>query len=359
MRIGLFGFPGTGKSTLFRLLTGAAAPAHHAARGEAQIGISRVPDARLDKLAEMHRPKKVTQATVEYLDLPAVEKGHAADVLPLDQLRTADALAHVVRAFEDEALPHAEGPIDPARDVATLETEFILADHSIAERRVEKLDLLARKTNRDEDKRELELMRKVLGHLERETPLRNVAFDDAERMALRGYTFLSQKPLLIVVNAGEADAARLDEGAAAFGLADLVGRQATEIVALSAKIESELSELAAEDRRAFMADLGIRESALDRMIRASYRLLGRMAFFTAGEPEVRAWTISHGTTARAAAGVIHSDIERGFIRAETVSYEDLVAAGSWAAARERGTLRLEGRDYIVRDGDVILFRFNV
>ena len=359
MRIGLFGFPMTGKSTLFHLLTGAAPSAHHAARGEAQIAVSRVPEARLDRLAAMYRPKKTTPATIEYLDLPAVEKGHAADVLPLDQLRTADALAHVVRAFEDDAVPHTEGSLDPARDVATLETEFILADHSIAERRVEKLDLLARKTNRDEDKRDLELMRKVLSHLEREIPLRNVEFDEAERLGLRGYTFLSLKPLLIVVNAGEGDAARLGEGASAFGLDGVAGRPATEVVALSAKIESELAELSPEDRRAFMADLGIRESALDRLIRASYHLLGRMSFFTAGESECRAWTIPRGTHARTAAGVIHSDMERGFIRAEVVTFDDLIAAGSWGATRERGTLRLEGRDYVVRDGDVIVFRFNV
>ena len=359
MRIGLFGFPMTGKSTLFHLLTGAVPPAHHAARGEAQIAISRVPDARLDRLVELYRPKKTTPATIEYLDLPAVEKGHTADVLPLDQLRTADALAHVVRAFEDDSVPHTEGAIDPARDVATLETEFILADHTIAERRVEKLDLLARKTNREEDKRDLELMRKVLSQLEREIPLRNVEFDEHERHALRGYTFLSLKPLLVAVNAGEADASRLGEGAAAFGLGEIASRPATEVVALSAKIEGELAELGPEDRRAFMADLGIRESALDRLIRASYHLLGRISFFTAGDTECRAWTISRGTNARTAAGTIHSDMERGFIRAEVVTFEDLIAAASWGAARERGTLRLEGRDYVVRDGDVIVFRFNV
>lgn len=359
MRIGLFGFPMTGKSTLFHLLTGTERSAQHTGRGEAQIGVSRVPDKRLDGLAKMYDPKKYTPATVEYLDLPAMEKGQAAEVLPLDQLRTADALAHVVRGFEDESIPHTEGSIDPARDVATMETEFLIADLSIAERRFEKLKLQASKTAREDDKKELELMGKVVDHLEREIPLRNVAFDDAERMRLRGYTFLSLKPLLIVVNAGEDAAGRLDEGPAAFGLEEFATHPATEVVALSAKIEAEISDLEEADRLAFMEDLGIGESALARMIRASYLLLGVISFFTAGEPEVRAWTIRKETTARGSAGTIHSDMERGFIRAEVIAYDDLLTAGSWAGGREKGTLRLEGREYVVKDGDVILFRFNV
>jgi GTP-binding protein YchF len=358
MRIGLFGFPQTGKSTLFRILTGSPA-ALHAGRGEAQVGITRVPDERLARLAEMYSPKKTTPATVEYLDLAGMEKGEAAKVLPLEQLRLADALAHVVRGFADDAIPHGEGEIDPARDVATMETELILADHSVAERRIEKLELAAKKTNREEDKRDLELFRSVMSHLEREVPLRNVEFSEAELRTLRGFTFLSLKPLLVVVNADEQDASRLDLGAAAFGLEPLADKPSTAVVALSAKIEAEIAQLDAADAASFRADLGIREPALDRMIRASYRLLGRVSFFTAGEDECRAWTIRSGTTARAAAGTIHSDIERGFIRAELVAYEDLIAAKSWTGARDRGTLRLEGKDYVVKDGDVIHFRFNV
>ncbi len=358
MRIGLFGFPKTGKSTLFRLLTGGAPPIH-GGRGEAQIGVTRVPDPRLDRLAQMYRPKRVVPATVEYLDLVGVEKGEAASVLPLEQLRTTDALAHVVRAFDNETVPHAEGDTDPARDAATMETELILADHSIAERRIEKLLPLVMKANRDEDKQELELMKKALSNLEREVPLRDVEFTEQERLRLRGFTFLSQKPLLIVVNADESDAARLAEGAAAFGLESFVERRATGVVALSAKIEEEIAQLAPADAGAFRSDLGIREPALDRMIRASYELLGQISFFTVGEDECRAWTIGRQTTARSAAGVIHSDIEKGFIRAEVVAYDDLIAAGSWSAARERATLRLEGRDYILEDGDISHFRFNV
>jgi len=358
MRIGLFGFPMTGKTTLFGLLTGAEAPAH-ATRGEAQIGVTRVPDPRLDQLSAMYSPKKTTPATIEYLDLAGMEKGEAAKVLPLDQLRTADALAHVVRAFHDESIPHVEGAIDPARDAATMETELILADHTVAEKRVEKLELMVRKTNRDEDKKELEVLRKVVSTLERDTPLRNVEFNEAERRLLRGYTFLSLKPMLVVVNADESDAAKLSDGAAGFGLLALTDKPATAVVALSAKIEAEIGQLDSDDATAFAADLGITEPALDRMIRASYDLLGRISFFTVGEDECRAWTIRRSTTARAAAGTIHSDLEKGFIRAEVVAYDDLLAAGDWNAAKANATLRLEGKEYAVKDGDIVHVRFNV
>ena len=358
MRLGLFGFPQTGKSSLFRLLTGASVAAP-GARDAVQIGVSKVPDARLARLSEMHKPKKTTPATVEYMDLVGVEKGEAADALPLEQLRTVDALAHVVRGFRDEAVPHAEGAIDPARDAATMETELILADHTIAERRLEKLEMAVKKAGRDEDKKDLETLKRCLAALEKETPLRNLEFSDEETKRLRGFTFLSLKPLLLVVNADETDAGKLAAGAAAFGLTALAGQPNTEVVALSAKIESEIAQLDAADAAAFRAELGIAEPALDRMIRASYHLLGRISFFTTGEDECRAWTIRRGTVARQAAGVIHSDIEKGFIRAELCAYDDLVAAGSWAACRDRGTLRLEGKDYVMKDGDVVNFRFNV
>jgi len=357
MRIGLFGFPMAGKSTLFRLMTGVEPPAF-AKNGEARVAIARVPDPRLERLIAMYGPRKRTPATVEYLDLVGVEKGQAAKLLPLEQLRTVDALVHVVRAF-DGGVPRAKGSADPASDVAAMETEFILADLIVAEKRAEKLELQVAKTNRDEDRRELELFRRVIRALEQETPLRNLEFSEQELFQLRGYTFLSLKPLLIAVNADETDASRLAAGAATFGLGEIASRPQTVVVALSAKIEAEIAELDAADARAFMADLGIEEPALDRMIRASYHLLGCVSFFTVGEDECRAWTIRRGTPARAAAGTIHSDLERGFIRAELVRYDDLVSAGSWGACRDRGTLRLEGRDYVMQDGDVVNFRFAV
>lgn len=358
MRIGLFGFPQTGKSSLFSLLTGASAGTT-GGRDAVQVGVAKVPDPRLDTLSAMHKPKKTTPATVEYMDLAAIEKGEAADVLPLEQLRTVDALAHVVRSFRDESVPHVEGTIDAARDAATMETELILADHTIAERRLEKLEHAVKKSNRDEDKKDLETLRKCLGALEKEMPLRGLEFSDEETRRLRGFTFLSLKPLLVVVNAGESDAAKLEEGGGAFGLATFAARPNTEVVALSAKIEAEIAQLDRADADAFRAELGIRSPALDRTIRASYHLLGCVSFFTAGEDECRAWTIRRGTKARQAAGAIHSDIEKGFIRAELCAFDDLVAAGSWAACRDRGTLRLEGKEYVMQDGDVVNFRFNV
>ena len=338
MKIGLFGFPMTGKSTLFQILTGVE-PSAHAAPGEAQLGMTKVPEPRLDKLVAMYSPKKTTPATVEYLDLAGMEKGQAAKVLPLDQLRTADALAHVVRAFEDENIPHSETSIDPARDVELMETEFILADHTVAEKRREKLALQVKKTNQPEEKKELALFERVVASLEEETPLRNVEFNEDELRSLRGYTFLSLKPLLVVVNAGEADAGKLDQGPAAFGLETIATKPDTEVVALSAQIEAEISQLEDDDAASFRADLGIEEPALDRMIRASYHLLDRISFFTVGEDECRAWTIRRGTVARKAAGAIHGDIERGFIRAELIAYDDLVEAGSFNAGKEKGTLR--------------------
>jgi GTP-binding protein YchF len=351
MKIGLFGFPLTGKSTLFQLLTGVDASLQRAAHGEGLAGISRVPDRRLDRLAELFESPERVPATVEYVDVAGMEKGQAVRVLPLDQLRTADALAHVVRAFE--------GDTDPARDVAAMETELILADQIIAERRIRKLEPLVMKANRDEDKLELELLRRIVSTLEEETPLRDSKLLDHELQLISGYTFLSLKPLLIVVNASEADSSKLADGASSFGLQAFASRPANEVVALSAKIESEIAELDAGDAAAFMAELGIEEPALDRMVRASYRLLGRISFFTRNDKECRAWTIREGTVARAAAGAVHSDMERGFIRAELVAYDELISAGSWISCKEQGILRLEGKDYVMQDGDVVNFRFNV
>lgn len=358
MRIGLFGFPMTGKSTLFKLLTGAE-PVAGSGRGEGQVAVTKVPDPRLERLSAMYNPKRTVAATIEYLDLAGMEKGEAAKVLPLDQLRVVDALAHVVRAFESDAVPNSQGDVNPLRDAMSMETELILADLITAERRVEKLEPLVMKANKDEDKKELEVIRKVIAALESETPLRNVEFNDLEASRLRGFTFLSMKPLLLIVNADESDAGRLESEADPFGLAEFASRPHTGVIALSAKIEEEIAQLDEADAVTFREELGIKEPALGRVIRASYDLLGKISFFTVGEDECRAWTIDRGTTARRAAGAIHSDIEKGFIRAEVVAYDALVEAGTWNAAKEKGTLRLEGKEYVVQNGDISHFRFNV
>lgn len=355
VRIGLFGFPKTGKSTLFRLLTGASATSHGP---HLQVGVARVPDSRLERLAAVYRPKKVTPATVEVLDSAPVGRGRAGGVFPLDALVTVDALAHVVRAFRDPAVPHVAGNVDPARDVGLMETELLLADHAIAERRIAKLRPLAAKTRREEDVKELALLERCLAAVEREVPLRGLDLGEEDQKRLRGYTFLSLKPLLVALNVDEADAARLGEGPAAFGLGLLEGRPRTAAVVASAKIESEIAALDPAEADSFRRELGIERPALDRLVEAFTRLLDRVCFFTVSEEECRAVAVRRGTRAREAAGAVHSDMERGFIRAEVVAWEDLVAAGSVSACRHAGTLRIEGKDYVVRDGDVLHFRFS-
>jgi GTP-binding protein YchF len=358
MKAGILGLPLVGKSTLFQLLTGTKAPLA-GARPEPRVGIARVPDARVLALARIFHPKKTTLATVEYVDVPGVAKGSGSALVDLPALRGVDAFVHVVRAFESATVPHPEGSVDPRRDAEMLELELILADHGTVERRLERLEANIKKAHKAEDVSERELFLRLKAALEAEQPLRALPLAEEERKRLRGYALLSEKPLLLVVNLGEQairDAASVLE---ACGIAAFAARPRVAVCAVSAPIESEMAELPAEDARAFREDLGLAEPGLERVIRSTYELLGLVSFLTAGEDECRAWTIPRGTRALAAAGAIHSDIERGFIRAQVVAFDDLIAAGSLAACRERGTLRLEGRDYEVKDGDVIEFKFNV
>jgi GTP-binding protein YchF len=359
MKVGIIGLAGVGKSTLFQLLTGAPA-APPGGRPEARVGIARVPDPRVDALARLYAPKRKTPATVEYVDVPGVAKGQGSALVDLPALRGVDALAHVVRAFESESVPHPEGSVDALRDATMLELELILADLGSVERRLERLEAGIRKANRAEDVAERALFQRMKAQLEAERPLRELGLSEEERRRLRSYSFLSEKPVLLVVNLGEAqvrDAAAFLESSGLTSFA--AARPGLGLCPVSAPIEAEMALLAPEDAAAFREDYGLAEPGLDRVIRTSYALLGLISFLTAGEDECRAWTIRRGTRAQQAAGAVHSDIERGFIRAEVVSFEDLMAAGSIAACRERGTLRLEGKDYVVRDGDVINFRFNV
>ena len=356
MQMGILGLPKAGKTTLFNLLTASVESTDKFARSrDAHVGVAQVPDARLVRLRDLFRPRRYTPATVEFVDVPGMQKGQGSANLDLDKLREVDALVHVVRCFEDDELEHVEGSIDPARDVADIDLELIFADLELVERRLERLAKSVKRGLKPEEARERDLLQGTLvPALEGETPLREVALSDDDEKRLRGFQLLSAKPLLVVLNVGEADLSK-DAGAilgAALGAA-------TRTVVMSAPIEQEIAQLPAEDAAVFLEDLGLAEPSVDRVIRASYELLGRISFFTVGEDEVRAWTIRKGTHAREAGGAIHSDIERGFIRAETVGSDLLLARGTLASCRDQGELRLEGKDYEVQDGEVVHFRFNV
>ena len=359
MKAGILGLSLAGKSTLFQLLTGTQAPAP-GGRPEARMGVARVPDPRVFRLAELFNPKKKTLATVEYVDVPGVAKGEGQALVDLPALRGVDALVHVVRAFESEVVPHPEGSIDPLRDARMLELELILADLGTIERRLERLEANIKKANKADDVAERVVLLKMKEALEAERPLRDLTLIEEDQRRVRGYAFLSSKPLVLVVNMGEDQVRQAAAAVERMGLVAFAAEgSARAVCAVAAPIEAEMAQLSAEDAQAFRDDLGLKEPGLDRVIRTSYELLGLISFLTAGEDECRAWTIRRGTRAQQAAGEIHSDIERGFIRAEFVAFDDLMKAGSLAACREQATLRLEGKDYVVRDGDVINFRFNV
>jgi hypothetical protein len=358
MKTAIIGLATVGKSALFQLMTGSAPPTS-GGRPEPRLGIARVPDPRLDRLTQMYKPKKTTPATVEYVDVPGVAKGEGSALVDLPALRGVDALVHVVRAFESDLAPHPDGSVDPLRDARMLDLELILADLGLVERRLERLEANIKKGNKAEDVAERALFLRLKEGLEGERPLRELEVSDDERRRLRNYAFLSEKPVLLAVNLGEEllrDSAGYLERS---GLSAFAARPGFAVCAVSAQVEAEMAQLAPEDAQAFREDLGLHEPGLDRVIRTSYALLGLISFLTAGEDECRAWTIRRGTKAQQAAGEIHSDIERGFIRAEVVAYDDLIASGSLGACRDKGTLRLEGKEYVVRDGDVINFRFNV
>ncbi|HEU5323935.1 MAG TPA: DUF933 domain-containing protein [Methylomirabilota bacterium] len=357
MKIGLIGLPKSGKTTLFNLLTGAgvATARYDAGRAELHTGVARVPDARVDRLRELFTPRKTTYATFEVVDLAGIQKGERAG-LEAKEFRNADALLHVVRGFPDEA----RGPADPRRDVLDLEMELLLADLEVVDRRRERLDASIRRQRKDAEVKEHALLARLKAALEAETPLRAMALTPDEARRVRGFTFLSQKPIFHIVNLDEKSIALGERVAEAFGLADVAARPHTRVGWVSAVIETEVAQLAGEEQQAFLAELGLPEPAIHRVLRECYALLGLVSFFTVGEDEVRAWPVPAGTRAQDAAGVVHSDIARGFIRAEVNGYDELVAVGgAFAELRARGQLRLEGKDYVVRDGEVCHFRFNV
>ncbi|HEY7171364.1 MAG TPA: DUF933 domain-containing protein [Vicinamibacterales bacterium] len=365
LRAALIGFPSSGKTTLFQLMTSAreTAKASHG-KGETSIGISKVPDARLDRLTAMYNPKKRVPATVEFTDLAVAGSGGAKALVDVAPYKNADALVHVLHAFDDPAVPHPSGSIDAARDAQAMEDELILADLGVAERRLERLDKDLKKNRSADLEKERDVLVVCKSALEDGRPLRALDLKGEDLKRLRGFQFLSAKPLLIVINVDEAqltssgkEGTEIHHAAAAAGLTPFLSRAATAAAVVCAKIELEIAQLDAADAQAFLADLGLSESGLDRVIRASYDLLGFISFFTVGEDECRAWSIPRNTPAQLAAGEIHSDIARGFIRAEVVTYDALIARGSMTTCREHGEVRLEGKEYVVQDGDIINFRF--
>jgi GTP-binding protein YchF len=353
LRIGIVGLSQVGKTTLFRILTHVYGGGSVPGKPEVHLGVVRVPDERLDRLSDMYKPKKTIRASVEYLDTPGSVIELARTGSQAQALREMRALAHVVRAFEDESVA---GTVDPRRDIENVELELILSDLAVVEKRIERLEKDIKKQNNAALEKEHRVLERCKSALERQIPLRELDLSAEDEGAIRGFTFLSQKPVLYVLNLSEKDAVRANAAEDFAVEAGLRQRPNTAIAAVCGKVEAELAELGDSEAAEFLASYGLKESAIARLIRASYQLLGLISFFTVGDDECRAWTLRSGSSALDAAGEIHTDIQRGFIRAEVVKYEDLVAAGSLAEARNRAQLRLEGKEYVVRDGEVVHFR---
>jgi len=366
MKLGIVGMPNVGKTTLFNVVTGVGAQSakHAFSTLERNVGVAAVPDARLDALAALYHPKKVTPAVIDFVDIAGLvrgsSRGEGLGNKFLAYIREVDAVIHVVRCFEDDDVLHVEGSIGPARDIETIDLELIFADLELLERRIERLSKQVKVLGKSAVV-ELELCKRLCARLEEGRPARSFDCSEDERAFLNELALLTSKPVIYVCNFGESDFAQgnIEDHPRFKAVEEIAKRDNAELLPICAELEAQVAELPPEERQEFLAEIGVESGGLDLLVQRSYALLGLMSFLTAGTPEVRAWTIKRGTKAPQAAGKIHSDLERGFIRAEVIPYIELMACGSMAAAKEKGLVRSEGKGYVMQDGDVVLIRFNV
>lgn len=354
MKTGIIGLPQVGKTSLFTILTRLQASGSRNPR-DANVGVAKVPDDRLDRLAALFNPKSLVHTSIEYVDMGPIGPDSFNDAGFVASLRGVDCLAHVVRAFEEPSIPHV-GAIDPKRDIEKVDFDMLVSDLAQVEKRLDRLEKDLKKIKMPDLEKEFEVLKKAKVHLETERPLREMEMTPDDKKRIRGFMFLSEKPILYVLNVGESEAGQLDNVVEKYGLSSIASRRNAGVTAICGKIEAELAEMSDADAAEFLAGYGLSEGGLVRFVRKTYELLGMISFFTVGEDECRAWTVPRGSKAVEAAGAIHTDLSKHFIRAETIRWDELLAAGSEAAARSKGTLRLEGKEYLVQDGDVLHIR---